>query len=46
MIYLVDEEMFIKIRELRIKYHLNVSSLIRDFLDSKHSELKKDIREK
>ena len=40
MIYLVNDETFAKIKEMRIKYHLNISSLIRDFLEKKYEELK------
>lgn len=40
MIYLTDIELANKIKEMRNEYHLNISSLIREFLDKKYQELK------
>jgi len=42
MIYVADENLYIKIREIKKKYHLNISSLIRGFLEQKYSELKQN----
>lgn len=39
MIYLADDELSNKIREMREKYHFNISALIRDFLNKKYQSL-------
>ena len=40
MIYLADDNLAAKIQEMRNKYHLNISSLIRDFLEDTYNQLK------
>ena len=45
MIYVVNDDLFLKIREMKDKYHFNISSLIRGFLENQYrnlSENKKD----
>jgi hypothetical protein len=42
MIYLADEELFQKIKEMKKLHHLNISSLIRDFLEKKYIELEQN----
>ena len=45
MIYVVDDKEYLQIREIKEKYHFNISSLIRGFLENQYrnlSENKKD----
>jgi hypothetical protein len=39
MIYLADDQLVEKIKELREKHQLNVSAMIRDFLEKKYKEI-------
>ena len=39
MIFLADDELVKKIKVMREEYSLNISSLIRDFLDKKYKEV-------
>jgi len=39
MIYVVEENLHNKIIEMKKKNHINISSLIRDFLENKYKEL-------
>lgn len=39
MIYLADEELFQKTKEMKKKYHLNISALIRDCLEEEYKRL-------
>jgi hypothetical protein len=40
MIYLANEDLFQKTKEMKSKYHLNISSLIRDCLETEYNRLK------
>ncbi len=40
MIYMADDGLVKKIKEMRSKYQFNVSAMIRDFLEKKYLELK------
>lgn len=40
MIYLANEDLFLKTKEMKSKYHLNISSLIRDCLEKEYLRLK------
>jgi len=40
MIYLANEDLFQKTKEMKSKYHLNISSLIRDCLEKEYLRLK------
>ena len=42
MIYMADDGLVKKIKEMREKYQLNISALIRDFLERKYKELKNE----
>jgi hypothetical protein len=42
MIYLADDSLVEKVVYMRKKHQLNISALIRDFLEKKYSELKKN----
>ena len=42
MIYLADDNLVKKIREMRKKYHLNISSLVREFLENKYKEIREN----
>lgn len=42
MIYMADIELVKKIQEMRVKHQLNISALIRDFLERKYKELKNE----
>jgi hypothetical protein len=42
MIYLADNKLVEKINEMRRKYQLNISAVIRDALENKYMELKRD----
>ena len=42
MIYMADDELVEKIKEMRSKYQFNVSAMIRDFLEKKYLELKQN----
>lgn len=42
MIYLADDDLVEKIKEMRSKFQLNVSAMIRDFLEKKYQELKRN----
>lgn len=39
MIYLANDELVNKIKEMRNKYQLNISAVIRDCLENKYKEL-------
>jgi len=39
MIYMADDDLVAKIKEMRTKHQLNISALIRDFLERKYNEL-------
>ena len=41
MIYMADDDLVAKIKEMRSKYQLNVSAVIRDCLIKKYLEIKK-----
>jgi len=41
MIYMADNDLVEKIKEMRSKYQLNVSAVIRSCLEEKYLELKK-----
>lgn len=40
MIYLANEDLFQKTKEMKSKYHLNISSLIRDCLEKEYLRLR------
>lgn len=40
MIYMVDDELFAKIKDMRDNHQLNISALIRDLLEKKYLEIK------
>lgn len=40
MIYLAEKELVEKINEMRNKYQLNISAVIRDLLEKKYQDLK------
>jgi hypothetical protein len=40
MIYLANEELFQKIKEMKRIHHLNISSLIRGYLEAEYKRLK------
>lgn len=42
MIYLADDSLVEKVAYMRKKHQLNISALIRDFLEKKYLELKKN----